>query len=125
VNDNNELKNYLQNGFKNVQLSTKSKDKLHQIMLKELSLGRESSWKKTLKEFEKFLETTYEINLAPLGIALGVLILLINISLASILPDTSSQNKSGPYTTYVQQTTVGPDGRLTIQFIPVYKEDRS
>jgi hypothetical protein len=119
------LKEYLQKGFKDTQLSSKRKNKLQQAMITELSLERESTWKKHLRRFNVFLESTYEINLVPLWATLGVLILFVNFGLSSILPDSISEAKPGSNTSYFQETSVSPDGKLTIQFIPISKEDHS
>ena len=115
-----EIKSFLKGGMEDVRLSVEHKQNLQLAMAKEIAERQDSWWRKILTTTEKFMETTLEIPLAPVAVAMCSVMLAgagMFVFNAVIEPGQVPEQA-----VYMQQAVAGPDGSLQITYIPVRKE---
>ena len=115
-----EVKSFLKGGLEDVKLSPEQRQNLKLTMAKELTERQDSWWRQIIKNFERFMETTLEIPVAPVVVAMCSIIL---VGAGMLVLDSGIEPGQAPgQVMYMQQAVAGPDGSLQITYIPVHKE---
>ena len=115
-----EVKSFLKGGLEDVKLSPEQRQNLKLTMAKELTERQDSWWRQIIKNFERFMETTLEIPVAPVVVAMCSIIL---VGAGMLVLDSGIEPGQAPgQVMYMQQAVAGPDGSLRITYIPVHKE---
>ena len=114
----NEIRSFLREGIQGAIMSEARKRILQREVYTETAGCRDGIVRRAWQQVHDFMETTFEISLAPVVTALGVLV--VGVTTLSygylVLPfETNLRNPVG----YIQQTSVKPDGSTHILFLPV------
>lgn len=113
-----ELKDFMHRGLQGAGLSAQQKQDLQQVMGRELGPDRDRWWNRLGTRISRFMETTYEISLAPVAVAAGILVMVTAAGIFSLESGFEPGQLSGQVM-YMQQTITGADGSIQIVYVPV------
>ncbi len=112
-----DISRYIKEGMQGLNLSAARKHVLRQEVCFEAARCRDGIARRILRRVNVFMETTFEISLAPVVTALGVLMVgvtALGYGYFMLPSETHPGNPAG----YIQQTSINPDGSTRIMFIP-------
>lgn len=118
IDPDNEIRRYVKEGMQDVNLPEARKRILQQEVFTETAGCRDGIARRVLRRVHDFMETTFEISLAPVVTALGVLVVgaaTLSYGYLVVPSETNIRNPVG----YIQQTSVNPNGSTHIIFLPV------
>ncbi|KJS12884.1 MAG: hypothetical protein VR67_06755 [Peptococcaceae bacterium BRH_c8a] len=115
-----EVQSFLKGGLENVKLSAKQKQSLQLAIAKELTVRQVSWWRRIIIIINRFMETTFEIPVAPVAVAVCSVML---VGAGMLVFNSGTEPGQAPnQIVYIQQAVAGSDGSLQITYIPVHKE---
>ena len=117
ITDEN-IRKFLQDGIQEMCLPELQKQALKQAVLVEAALCREGLVKRLWRRVQKFMETTFEISLAPVATALGILLVVTATVGYGYIGSPLQLNNRDP-AAYIGQTITAPDGSAHIVFRPL------
>ena len=115
--DDRILKKYLQKEAEEVSFPQRQKLHLQQVMLSELTAGRQSLAMRLVRKIRDFWHGTFDLNLAPVAAAAAVIILVGSAAVFGPERFVPGQ-ETPPEPVYMQQTV----DSATVVFIPLERQ---
>lgn len=113
-----QVKECLQDELAEITLSAQSKDSMMKAMVLQLSAERSTGWQLLSGRIREFLESTYEVSLAPVAAFLSLLVIVGGVTVYST--QVQPQPIEKPTMVYMRQ--VGDS--VEIMYLPAEVEER-
>lgn len=115
-----ELRCFINNQLGNITMTREKKQLLKAVMLEEMRLSNQGLLQRGIVSFKRFLDTTYEISLAPVLAFTGAVVIGFTFVGTAHFPGDHGVNNP-PETEYLQQIVTQPDGGAHVIYTPVQK----